>query len=64
VSIEDNMMNKMLMYMDMPNTTNPCTYSVGASSSWAGATYNLYINDRASNDMRSISSLIALEVRG
>ena len=57
-------MNKMLMYMDMPNSTNPQTYSVGASSSWDGSLYNLYINDRASNDMRSISSLIAMEVRG
>lgn len=63
-STEDHMMNKMLMYMDMPNSTNPQTYSVGASSSFGGTLYNLYINDRASNDMRSISSLIAMEVRG
>lgn len=63
-STEDHMMNKTLMYMDMPSTTNPCTYSVGASSSWGGGLYNLYINDRGSNDMRSISSLIAMEIRG
>jgi hypothetical protein len=63
-STEDHMMNKVLMYMDHPNTTNPLTYTVGASSSWGGTLYNLYINDRASQDMRSISSLIAVEVRG
>jgi hypothetical protein len=63
-STEDHMRNRFLMYMDMPNTTNPVTYTVGASSSWSGTLYNLYINDRASNDMRSISSLIAVEVRG
>lgn len=63
-STEDHMMNKVLMYMDHPNTTNPLTYTVGASSSWGGTLYNLYINDRNSNDMRSISSLIAVEVRG
>jgi len=63
-STEDHMMNKVLMYMDHPNTTNPLTYTVGASSSWGGTLYNLYINDRAGQDMRSISSLIAVEVRG
>ena len=50
--------------MDMPNTTNPLTYSVGASSSWSGSVYDLYINDRDGNDMRSISSLTAYEIRG
>lgn len=63
-SSEDYMMNKVIMYMDHPNSTNPQTYSVGAASSWSSSTYNLYINDRASNDMRSISSLVAIEVRG
>ena len=63
-STEDHMMNKVLMYMDHPSSTNPLTYTVGASSSWGGTLYNLYINDRASQDMRSISSLIAVEIRG
>ena len=62
--IEGNMYNTMIMYMDHPNTTNPQTYSVGGSASWNGVTRNLYINDRDSNDMRSISSMIAVEVRG
>ena len=58
------MWNIFIQYMDMPNTTNPCTYSVGVSSSWSGGNRNLYINDRDSNDMRSISSLTAYEIRG
>ena len=61
---DGHMMNTMIQYMDMPNTTNPCTYSVGVSSSWSGGNRNLYINDRDSNDMRSICSLTAYEIRG
>ena len=60
----DDMKNVFIQYMDMPNTTNPCTYSVGASASWSGGNRNLYINDRGSNDMRSICSLTAYEIRG
>ena len=59
-----DMYNTVIQYMDMPNTTNPCTYSVGVSASWGGGTRDLYINDRDSNDMRSISSLTAYEIRG
>ena len=59
-----DMCNIFIQYMDMPNTTNPCTYSVGCSSSWSGGTRDLYINDRDGNDMRSISSLTAYEIRG
>ena len=29
----DDMKNVFIQYMDMPNTTNPLTYSVGASQS-------------------------------
>ena len=59
-----DMRNIFIQYMDMPNTTNPLTYSVGASASWSGGNRNLYINDRSSNDMRSICSLTAYEIRG
>jgi len=59
-----HMMNTHLQYMDMPNTTNPVTYSVGISASWGGGTRELYVNDRDSNDMRSVSTLVAMEVRG
>ena len=61
---DGHMMNTMIQYMDMPNTTNPCTYSVGVSSSWSGGNRNLYINDRDSNGRRSICSLAAYEIRG
>ena len=65
-SVDDNddMYNAFIQYMDMPNTTNPLTYSVGVSASWGGGNRNLYINDRGNNDMRSISSLTAYEIRG
>ena len=59
-----DMYNCVIQYMDMPNTTNPCTYSVGVSASWGGSVRDLYINDRSSSDMRSISSLTAYEIRG
>ena len=59
-----DMFNCFIQYMDMPNTTNPLTYSVGVTASWGGGTRDLYINDRDSNDMRSISSLSAYEIRG
>ena len=59
-----DMFNCFIQYMDMPNTTNPLTYSVGVTASWGGGTRDLYINDRDSNDMRSISSLTAYEIRG
>lgn len=63
-STASHMMTKTVMFMDHPNTTNPTTYAVGTSSSWGGSTYNLYVNDRDSNDMRSISTLTAMEIRG
>ena len=61
---DGHMNNVHMLYQDHPNTTNPLTYTVGASASWSGSTRNLYINDRDSNDMRSISTLIAMEIRG
>ena len=51
-------------YHDSPGTTNAVTYTVGASASWGGSIRDLYINDRDSNDMRGVSTLLALEVRG
>ena len=53
---DGHMMNTMIQYMDMPNTTNPCTYSVGVSSSWSGGNRNLYINDRDGQHMRLVSN--------
>ena len=51
-------------YHDTPGTTNAVTYTVGASASWQGSIRDLYINDRGDNDMRGVSTLLALEVRG
>ena len=52
-----------VMFMDMPSTQNMCTYVVGGTASWGGSIRDLYINDRDSNDMRGISSFMAMEVR-
>ena len=60
----DDLKNVFIQYMGMPSTTNPLTYSVGASASWSGGNRNLYINDRSSNDMRSVCSLTAYEIIG
>ncbi len=35
---------------------------IRATSSWAGSLYHLYINDRNSNDMRGISSMVIYEI--
>ena len=60
----DHMYSWPVNYHDTPGTTNAVTYTVGASASWGGSIRDLYINDRSSNDMRSVSTLLALEVRG
>jgi hypothetical protein len=60
----DHMYSWPVHYHDTPGTTNAVTYTVGASASWSGSVRDLYINDRGSNDMRSVSTLMALEVRG
>ena len=60
----DHMYSWPVHYHDTPGTTNAVTYTVGASASWGGSIRDLYINDRSSNDMRSVSTLLALEVRG
>jgi len=60
---QGHIMAHTVMYMDMPSTQNMCSYVVGGTSSWGGSIRDLYINDRDSNDMRGISSFIAMEVR-
>ena len=61
---DDHMYSWPVNYHDTPGTTNAVTYTVGASASWGGSIRDLYINDRGSNDMRSVSTLLAIEVRG
>lgn len=40
------------------------TYEIAATASWSNGNRNLYINDRSSNDMRSISSMHVYEIMG
>ena len=40
------------------------TYEIAATASWNGGNRDLYINDRDSNDMRSISSMQIYEIMG
>ena len=49
-------------YSDFPNTTSAITYAAAACSSWGGTVVSLQINDRGSSDMRSISSMIIMEI--
>ena len=39
-------------------------YEIAATASWSNSNRNLYINDRNSNDMRSISSMHVYEIMG
>lgn len=49
-------------YLDDPQTTSSINYKAAASASWSGSIRTLYINDRSSNDMRSISSMTVWEI--
>lgn len=49
-------------YLDSPNTTATTTYAATACSSWNGVIYTIRINDRNSLDMRSLSSIVAMEI--
>ena len=49
-------------YLDSPGTTSAITYAPTACSSWSGTTYTLTINDRISADMRSLTSITAMEI--
>lgn len=47
--------------LDASSTTTR-TYQVYGTSAWNGTLYNLYINNRASNDMASASRMIIYEI--
>ncbi len=49
-------------YLDSPATTSTITYAPTACSSWNGTIYTLRINDRNSLDMRSLTSITAMEI--
>ncbi len=42
--------------------TNPITIDIRGTSSWGSSVYHMYINDRASNDMRGVSSMTVYEI--
>lgn len=58
----DYMYGHYLQYLDTAGTTSAITYACACSASWSGSIRTAYINDRVSNDMRSASSLIAMEI--
>jgi len=60
-STTDYMHQQVINYLDTPGTTSAITYTVRTTSGWAGSTYTTYVNDRASNDMRTPSTLTILE---
>lgn len=49
-------------YLDSPVSVSPITYAPTACSSWYGTIYTLRINDRNLVDMRSLSSIVAMEI--
>ena len=62
-SSETNFMSSTTYeYFYSPGNTATNTYTATAASSWAGVLYSLYINDRASNDMRSTSTFTIMEI--
>ena len=60
--ITTNIYANPIAYMVDSNGTSTRTFKVGATSSWANVLYTLYINDRSSNDMRSVSSFTITEI--
>ena len=61
-NIVSNIYANPIAYMVNSNGTSTRTFKVGATSSWANVLYTLYINDRDSNDMRSVSSFTIYEI--
>jgi len=52
----------VIQYMIYPGTTNTMTLSPAAAKSWSGNGYALIINDRNSDDMRSLSTFTVYEI--
>lgn len=55
-------MSVTYQYLDSPATTSAITYAPTACSSWSGNIYTLRINDRNFLDMRSLTSITAMEI--
>lgn len=60
--IQDYMYNQYIEYKDLANGTATINYKAACSASWAGGVRTTYINDRAGNDMRSVSSMTIMEI--
>jgi len=61
-STVNRMYNINIQVMVPANGTHTRRYNVAANSYWSNVNYNLYINDRNSNDMRSISNMVVYEI--
>lgn len=55
-------MTTTYQYLDSPNTTSTTVYAPTACSSWDGTIYTIRINDRNNLDMRSLTSIVAMEI--
>lgn len=51
------------MYEDTVSNTNATTYQIYANSGWNGSVFNLHINDRTQDDMRSQSWITVQEIK-
>lgn len=58
----NNMKQTTIKHFETSGNTNARVYAVYATSGWGGAIYNLYINNRAGNDMASFSTMTVTEV--
>ena len=58
----DRMKVANIQVMIPANGTHTRRYNAAAASSWGNNTYTLTINDRGSNDMRSISNMVVYEI--
>jgi hypothetical protein len=61
-STVDRMYNINIQVMVPANGTHTRRYNVAANSYWDNNNYNLYINDRNDNSMRSISNMVVYEI--
>jgi len=61
-TVDTNMLQHIINYVDAPQTTAAVTYDVRCTSGWSGTLSTLYINDRGVyNDMRTPSTLTIIE---
>ena len=61
-SSTEYMVNVCIQVLIPANGTHTRRYNTAANSYWGDSSYTLYINDRASDDMRCISNMIVYEI--